>query len=271
MKIGIIAGNRQLPLLLARRIKEKNPDSKIVAICFKGETSASICAYADRVCWIEVGKLKALREILIKEGLSRVMMAGQINPLRIFNQRGWDKELSSLAEGIDDFRPHTVFTEIINHLQEKGITFLKSTQYLEGDLAKEGLMSGRQPDKVPQRDIDFGLSIISKFVELDVGQAVAVKSASVVALESLEGTDNTIKRAYQLAGAGLTILKFCKSNQDLRFDVAVVGIATLKLLKKIKANSLVLEAGKVIILEKAKFLDLAESWNISVLGKTRSV
>lgn len=267
MKIGIIAGNRRLPLLLARRIKEKDKDCELIAFCFQGETSGEISAYADKVYWMKVGQLRKLKDLISKEGITRCLMAGQISPLKIFNRKGWDRDLLSLVSDISDFRPHTIFSRLIDYLQGSGLNFLDSISYLKEDLAKDGLMNALSLSQSLGRDIDFGLSVAFRFVELDVGQVVVVKSQSVVALESLEGTDNTIKRAHKLVGSGLTVLKFCKANQDLRFDVAVVGIPTLKLLKRVGAKALVLETGKVIILDKPQFLDLAKKYNIAVLGK----
>jgi len=196
-------------------------------------------------------------------------VAGQINPLRIFKRKGWDKKLISLVDSIQDFRPHTIFAEIIAYLEKTGITFLDSTFYLKDDLAEEGIMNKALGIDAISGDIDFGIKIISKFVDLDVGQTIAVKSKSVVALESLEGTDRAIRRAHCLAGKKCLVFKFSKNNQDLRFDVPVVGVSTLRLLKNIGASGLVLESGKVIIIEKEKFLYLAGKWKIPIVGKRK--
>jgi len=266
MKIGIIAGNRLLPILLARRIKEKNPGCELIALCFKGETSSAIRRFADKTYWIKPGHLSALKRILKDEGIKQCLMAGQINPLRIFKRKNWDSEMLSLADSIKDFRPHTIFQKIISSIEEQGVKFLDSTFYLDKDLASAGIANGLKPAKALLNDIEFGLKVISGFVELDVGQTIVVKAGAVTALESFEGTDNTIRRGYKLAGKGCVIFKFCKAGQDLRFDVPVVGISTLKLLKRIKAKALVLEQAKAIILEKEKFLSLAKKWGIVVVG-----
>jgi len=269
MRIGIIAGNKYLPIILARRIKEKNKDTQIVAVCFKKQTSAGISKYVDKCHWINVGALGSLRDIVKNEGFSEWIMAGQINPLYIFKKKYWDDELKNLISKIGDFRPHAIFGGIINYLEKCDVSFLDYTFFLKQDLAAEGLMNGLELDYDLKKDIDFGVEVISKFAELDVGQTIGVKCSSVVGLEALEGTDNTIKRCYKLAGRGVTILKFCKAHQDLRFDVPVVGLSTLKLLKKIGAASLILEADKVIILDKSKFLSLAKKYNIAIVGRKR--
>ncbi len=269
MKLGIIAGNRYLPLLLAQRIKEQNPNLEVIAICFKGETSPSIVNFVDKVYWINVGELAEFKKILEGEGLTQCVMVGQINPLRIFDKRGWDQELMALVQQTKDFRAHTIFSQIINYLQDKGVKFLDSTTYLKDDLADEGLMNQVELNQDVVKDIDFGLKIVSEFVELDVGQTIVVKSLSAVALESLEGTDKTVKRGYKLAGKGCCVLKFSKVNQDLRFDVPVVGLSTLRLLKRIKVSALVLEKNKVIILRKKRFLELAKKYRIPIIGSSK--
>ncbi len=269
MKLGIIAGSRHLPLVLVQRIKQKERDCLTVAVCFRGETSRVINRYVDKAFWVHPGELRKLKGILKNEGLEKCILAGQINPLRIFKKKNWDGEFEALIGETLDFRPHSVFNTLIRHLEKEGVTFLDSTLYLEKDLAEEGAMNGLGLEEKVSRDIDFGVKVISRFTELDVGQTIGVKQTSVIALESLEGTDRTIKRAYKLAGGGCAIFKFAKTNQDLRFDVPVVGISTLKLLKRIRASALVLERGKVIIIKKQEFLKLAKEWGIPVVGRIR--
>ncbi|MEI8350456.1 MAG: UDP-2,3-diacylglucosamine diphosphatase LpxI [Candidatus Omnitrophota bacterium] len=266
MKLGIIAGNRFFPVMLAEAIKRKDKAIEIVAFCFRGETSAQIVRHVDRAYWIEIGKLRQLREALEEEHISECIMAGQITPVRIFKRNNWDRELTTLIEKTGDMRPHTVFSSIICHLEHAGVRFLDSTLYLKEMLAQDGPMNAVAISDAGQADIDFGVTMISRFVDLDIGQTMVIKDKSVVALESLEGTDRTILRGCRLAGRGGTVLKFSKVNQDLRFDVPVVGLSTLVLLHKIRAATLVLEASKVIILEKEKFLLCAKRWGISVVG-----
>ena len=270
-KIGIIAGNRLLPIILAQKIKQKNRNCEIVAVCFKGETSRAIREHVDKTYWLNAGSLGDLRRVLKKEKLTQCIMAGQINPLRIFKRKNWDKELISLVNDMEDFRPHTIFTKIIDFLRSEGINFLNSISYLKEDLAEEGIMNELPLNEDFKKDIDFGLKIISGFVELDVGQTIAVKNGATVALEALEGTNGAILRAVRIAGQGCTILKFSKANQDLRFDVPVVGVSTLRLLRYIKSAGLILERDKVIILQKPEFLALARRWKIPVIGKERLI
>jgi hypothetical protein len=270
MKLGIIAGNRFFPSILARNIKDKFKNNiYLVAICFKRETFPCIRKYVDKDYWIEVGDLKGLREIIKKEDLREIILAGQITPARIFKKENWDEELLEIIKETD-FRPHSIFKKLIDYLEEKEkVKFLDSTFYLKNCLAEEGVMNGLTLNDKQREEIEFGKKMVSRFVELDIGQTLVVRNRSVVALESMEGTDNTIRRAYRIAGKGCTVLKFSKSNQDLRFDVPIVGLVTLNLLKKTKVSSLVLEKQRVIILEKERFLFLAKRYKIPIVGERR--
>jgi len=270
MKLGIIAGNRLFPIIFSQAAKSKNKDVELVAICFWGETSRAITRYVDKSFWFHVGELNKLVEVIRKENIDTMVMVGQINPRSIFKRKYWDEKMLRLADDIKDFRPHSVFGRIIRTLEIMGVKFIDSTFYMDDFLATEGVMNELEPPIEVWEDIHFGIKVISRFVELDVGQSIVVKNKSVVALEGLEGTDNTIIRGYNIAGRGCSVLKFSKKNQDLRFDVPVVGLNTLSVLKRIKASSLILEKKNVIILEKDRFLSGARQWGISVIGKAKA-
>ncbi len=268
MKLGVIAGNRLFPVFFSQEAKRKNNNLEIVAICFKGETSRRLSKYVDKSYWIKVGEIKKLIEIVEREKLKNLVMVGQINPKKIFNPCDWDEEMKHLIKNeVKDFRPHNIFGKLIDVLEKKGVKFLDSTTYINELLAEEGIMNKIVIPKEVEEDIVFGQEIASRFVELDIGQTVVVKQKTVVAVESLEGTDNTILRGYRLAKKGCVVLKFSKSDQDLRFDVPLVGMKTLKILRKVGARCLVLEKNRVIILEKEKFLKCAYQWGIAVVGK----
>lgn len=269
MKIGIIAGNRFFPVLLAKIIKEKNNDVEVTAICFKGETSRDISRYCNRVFWVDPGRLSDLRKVIRENSLENLVMAGQISPWRIFKQDNWDIELTQLIKSISDFRPHTIFSKIIEVLEKDGARFFDSTAYLKDFLPSLGLMNKVSPGDKVLEDIEFGVKMIGRFVEMDVGQTIVVNQKTVVALEAVEGTDNAVIRGCRISSKGAVVLKFAKTNQDLRFDVPVVGLETINLLKKFKAKAIVLEEGKVLVLDKPKFLQIADRAGISVVGRRK--
>ena len=266
MKLGIIAGNRFFPVYLIKQIRRKYPQAEISAICFYKETSSKAAKLADKAYWVRVGKLTDLISAIKESGSKEWIMAGQISPYRIFRERTADKPMQEFLSQIKDFRPHHIFSSFISYLEKEGVTFLDSTSYIKESLAVEGRMNEVPIDKEKREDINFGIDIGRRFVDLDIGQTLVVKNRTVAALEAIEGTDNTIRRACKIAKAGCTVLKLSKHNQDLRFDVPVVGLNTLRLLWKYKVSALVLEAERVIILQKDKFLDLAQRANISVEG-----
>lgn len=270
MKLGLIAGNKALPLLFSQLAKKNKPELEIIALCFKGETHPSLPGMVDRAYWVHVGEFKKALEILKKEEIKECVMVGQITPRRIFRCAQWDKGLIELVN-TTDYRPHSIFLKIIDYLENYGLRFLNSTLYMQELLAKRELMNHISLDSRARDDISFGIDLITKFVELDVGQTVVVKNKAAVALEALEGTDNTIRRGAKIAGRGCTVLKFSKKDQDLRFDVPVVGGDTLFLLHKIGARALVVEAERVIILDKEKFLKQADKWGIAIVGEQRKI
>jgi hypothetical protein len=216
-----------------------------------------------------VGKLKQLQKILEQQDIKQAVMAGQINPRAIFKQKKWDQQMLNLAKDIKDFRPHTIFSKIINLLEQQGVHFLNCLYYAQDFVCPAGVNGNFSLSHSVTRDIDFGTKLISRYVELDVGQTICCKNRTALALEGFDGTDQTILRGARIGGAGCTVFKFSKHDQDLRFDVPIVGLKTLKLLKKIKAAALVLESYKVIILEKEKFLQKAQQWGIPIIGRAR--
>jgi len=269
MRLGIIAGNRTFPILLARNIRQDHPDIIIVGVCFRGETAGEFGRLCHKTFWVEAGRLRDLSGVVRQAACDSWIMAGQVNPLRIFRKRSWDADFRKLAESAGDFRPHSIFSRLIACLEDQGARFADSTFYLRKYLAGDGLMNEVVLPGAVACDVDYAVKQACRYTELDVGQTLAVKSAAVVALEAIEGTDRTIKRAAALAGPGCVVVKFSKANQDLRFDVPVVGLTTLKLLKKTKAAALVLESRRVLMLDKPELLDLSRRWGIAVVGRAR--
>ncbi|MBN2120756.1 MAG: UDP-2,3-diacylglucosamine diphosphatase LpxI [Candidatus Omnitrophica bacterium] len=266
-KLGLIAGNRNFPLLFSSKAKKKNPSLKIIAVAVKGETSSGLSRLVDKIYWVSIGRLQELIDIFLKEEIKTLVMAGQISPFRIFrDSSSWDGLMQKVVQACPDFRPHGIFTEIIKEIEKHGLKFISSITYLEEDLAKSGINNGVASDASLAKELDYVVSLVRKIVDLDIGQTVVFKDKAIVAVEALEGTDNTIKRAYGICGKGFTVIKLARKDQDLRFDVPVVGLNTIKLLGKLKAKVLVLEKDKTLILDKEKVLSLACKANIPIVG-----
>lgn len=266
-KIGLIAGNRHFPLLFSRQAKLKDPDLEIIAVAIKGETEKSLAKYVDKIFWIHIGKLNELTGIFSKEEIKTVVMAGQISPFRIFKDKSnWDDTMRHIIGVISDFRPHSIFTEIIREVEKHNLRFISSITYLEEYLAKEGLNNDIVINDFLRREIKYSVELARKIVDLDIGQTIIFKDKAIVAVEALEGTDNTIKRAHRICGDNFIAVKLAKKNQDLRFDVPVIGLNTIKLLVKLKAKALILEKAKTLILDKQKVINLSDRAQIPIVG-----
>lgn len=266
-RLGLIAGNRQYPLLFSRQAKLKDPSLNIVAVAVKGETDRRLAKLVDKIYWVNIGRLGQLTDIFLKEKIKKVVMAGQISPYRIFRDRAqWDDAMHKVAKSCRDFRPHSIFTEVIKEIEGHNLTFISSLTYLDDYTALGGLNNNVQIDDDLGGQVNYSVNLARRIVDLDIGQTVVFKDKAIIAVEALEGTDNTINRAYKICGGDFLVVKLAKKNQDLRFDVPVVGLNTIRLLMKFKAKVLVLQKGKTLILDKKKVISLADKARISIIG-----
>jgi DUF1009 family protein len=266
MKLAILAGNRTLPLFFCKEIQQHDSSVELIVFAFEHETNPQIRRYAHRVHWINPAQLGTLIDLLRSEQCTQAVMVGQINPKRLFqSQQAWDPVLKSIMQTTTDFRPHTIFTQIVHRIAQEGVTFLNYHAFVFKHMAQKG----------PQTAFDFNLQslalegmypLIKSIVNLDVGQTIVVKNKTIVAVEAIEGTDNTILRGYRYAGKGCTIFKVAKDNHDMRFDIPVVGPQTIALLRRIRAAALLVEAGKVLFIDKPTTIALANKYRIPVWG-----
>jgi len=264
-KIGLIAGNRKFPLLFAKEARKKN--YSIVAVAIKGDTSRQLKKLVDKIYWLGLGEYSRLFKIFKDEGITKVVMAGQISPRRLFSKEvNKDPELSNLLSSIKDKRADTIFGKIADKLKEHGLELLDSTIFITDYLPKKGVLTKRSPDQKILEDIDFGLHLAKAVGELDIGQTVAVKSKAIVAVEALEGTDNLVRRSGKISRGGITIVKVSKPKQDMRFDVPVVGLNTIKNLIHAGAQCLAIEADKTLFIDKEKSLSLADKKGIVIVA-----
>ena len=264
-KIGIIAGNRKFPLLFSRAAKRK--DCYIVAVAIKGDTSAKLKKLVDKIYWLGLDEFSRMFEIFKSEGITKIVMAGQISPRRLFSKEiERDPRLKELLSGIKDKRADTIFLAIAEELKKHGFELLDSTLFLEEFLPKKGVLTKKEPNFDVWEDVYFGFDLAKAVASLDVGQAVAVKNKAIVAVEALEGTDRLIKRAGSITRGGITVVKVSKPKQDMRFDIPVVGLNTIKNLIKVKGSCLAFEAGRTLFIDKEASIRLAEKKNISIVA-----
>ncbi|MBU4200195.1 MAG: UDP-2,3-diacylglucosamine diphosphatase LpxI [Verrucomicrobia bacterium] len=263
-KLGLIAGRGIYPLLLAESAKKLGV-RRLVAVAFRGETDRAIDRLADEVHWLNVGQLTALLETFQTSGVTQAVMAGQITPTRLFHVRPDRRALALLAR-LRTRNAETIFGAIGDELKSVGVELLPASRFMESAMPTPGLLSRRAPTAEEQQDIELGCRVAKATSGLDIGQTAVVKQGTILAVEAFEGTDETLLRAGRLGGAGVVVVKVAKRGHDLRFDIPVIGLQTLKVLKKIRAAVLAVEAGKTILLECARLITEADKQNLAFLA-----
>jgi len=246
--LALIAGQADYPLLLARAARARGV-KRIVAIAFKGETRREIAHVADEVIWLHVGSLGALLTALRKSGADYAVMAGQINPKNLFRVR-MDKALFDLLKSLPVKNAHTIFGGITAEVEKTGLRFLPASSFMQDYMPEAGLLTVRAPDARELADIEIGRRVIKDTSHLEIGQTVVVKEGMILAVEAFEGTNKAILRGGKLGGRGAVVVKVPKVGHDMRFDIPVIGLQTLRSMKKAGIRCLALEAGGAILIER---------------------
>ncbi len=263
-KIGLIAGNRKFPLIFAQAARKRN--YSVVAVAIKGDTARRLNKLVDKIHWLSLSEFSRIFEIFRSEGITDVVMAGQISPWRLFSKEvGRDPELRNILSNIKDKKADTIFGSIAERLKESGLKLVDSTLFLEDYLPKKGVLTRNEPDFSGWDDVYFGLDLAKEIARLDIGQTVAVKDKAIVAVEALEGTDRLIRRAGAIV-RGVAIVKVSKPKQDMRFDIPVIGLNTVKNLIRAKGACLAFEAGKTLFIDKKESLQLANKKGVSIVA-----
>jgi UDP-2,3-diacylglucosamine hydrolase len=271
MRLGLIAGNGRFPFLILDAARQLGRPVSVVAI--KEEASPEIEDEARkagaRVEWIALGQLGKAITFLQSEGITEAVMAGQVKHVKIFGDVMPDFTLLSVLMKLKAKNTDALIAAVADVLQEKGITLIDSTALLAPMLAGAGVLSARAPSDAERADIQFGYAMADAIAGLDIGQTIAVKDKAVVAVEAMEGTDEVIRRAGTLAGRGFSVVKVAKPNQDMRFDVPVVGLPTIEAMRAAGATALSLDAGKALIFDREAFAAAAGAAGIAVVGRAR--
>jgi DUF1009 family protein len=259
VKVCLVAGSGSLPIAFVKKAKELGDDVLVVGV--KGITSIEANAY------LPLGKVGTLVKLLEKHHINKIVLLGKFEHKLLFSHL---LTLDSLALKIlkraKDRRAQSLVRALMDELEEMGFEFIDPKPYLEELLAGRGTLNSLEPSSQAMEDGLFGFPIAKEVAQLDVGQTIVVKEKTVVSVEAMEGTQEAIYRAGKLAGKGCRVIKVARKSQDFRIDVPTVGLDTLEALRQIKADALFLEAGKVYIVDKDKFLKLADRYKISVVG-----
>jgi len=264
-RVGLIAGNGQFPMLLAQQARKKGVE--VIAIGINEETERALGQCVDKIYWLGAGELEKLFQILLQEKLTSVVMAGQVRHRLLFDPNiKIDKDMQDLLARVADKKTDSIIGAVAQRLESLGIRLLDSTIFLSDYLPEKGILTKQPLDKRVSGDIEFGRKIAKSLAGLDIGQTVVVKDKVVLAVESIEGTDEAIKRGAQYGKAGIVVIKVSKPHQDMRFDVPIIGPQTIKLLSELKASCITIEAKKTIIIDKEETIRLADQAGITILA-----
>ena len=263
--LGLIAGNGKFPLLFAQKARSQN--YKVVAAGIRGDTSFFLRFFVDKCAWFKVGDLKKLFNYFKNAGVKQVIMAGQVDPNNLFEKDvAFDDEFRNLFDALGDRKADTIFTAVADRLRDYGLELVDSTFLLKEYLAPRGTITKRGPSINELEDITFGTTIAKEMGGIDVVQTVVVKDKAIVAIEAMEGTDRTIVRGGAISQSGAVVVKMSKPDQDLRFDVPVIGPRTIKAMIKSKTKLFGIEAGKTLIIDYEICVKLANQHDICIVG-----
>ncbi len=261
----MIAGNGRFPILFANEASRNG--LKVVVIGIKGETSPELKKMVESFYWIKLGQLSKMINLLKAEGIFKAVMAGHIKHVHIFRQLSLDLKAFNLLTKLKDKKADTLLGGIVEVLETEGIKILPSTTFLSHLIPSKGIMTKRRPTKREEKDIAFGTRIAKEVAGLDIGQTIVVKNGSVVAVEAMEGTDETIKRAGLIGGKGIVVVKVSKPKQDLRFDVPVIGEKTIGTMIEARASVLAIDGEKSLFFEQKRTLETANEHDICILAQ----
>jgi UDP-2,3-diacylglucosamine hydrolase len=263
--LGIIAGNGVYPRKLADAARKAGV-RKIVAAAFSDETDPVLTQHVDLVEWLRVGQLSRLLKFFREQKVHQAIMAGQIAPKNLFDLRPDWKALLVLAK-LKRRNAESIFAAIADELAKVNVDLLPATSFLEDCLAATGLIAGSKLSRREEEDVDLGWKIAKENARMDIGQTVIVKNGTVLAVEAFEGTNDAIKRGGALAREDAVMIKVAKPNQDMRFDVPVIGIETIRIAADAKLRVIAVEAGKTLLLERDVIVDLANRSKISIVAR----
>jgi UDP-2,3-diacylglucosamine hydrolase len=265
VKYGLIAGNGRFPILALQTARALGHE--VVAIGIQEEASKEIEPLAARTYWISLGQLSRLIEILKSEGITEVLMTGQVKHTKIFSAIRPDWRLAKLLFSLREKNTDALIGGVAKVLADEGIQLGDSTRLLKPLLAGEGVLTRRKPDADELRDLNYGRRIASALAGFDIGQSVAIAESACVAVEAMEGTDAMLQRAASLAnGKPLRLVKVSNRRKHLLFDVPVAGTETIRTMRGTGTTALSIDAGRTLLLDREEMLELANSHGISVLG-----
>jgi UDP-2,3-diacylglucosamine hydrolase len=260
---GLIAGNGKFPFLVLEGARSRGIDMAVIAI--REEASPELERAASRLYWVSLGELSRTIDLLHQEGVTQAVMAGQVKHNKIFSFIRPDRKLAKLLLTLPKKNTDSLIGAIARLLEAEGIHLVDSTAFLAPLLPDEGVLTKRRPDSREAADLAYGREVAHRLAGLDLGQTVVIRDRACVAIEAMEGTDETIERAARLTnGKRLAVVKVSKPRQDMRFDVPVVGLTTIEVMKRSNATALAVDARRTLLFDKERLLAAADEAGISI-------
>jgi UDP-2,3-diacylglucosamine hydrolase len=260
---GLIAGNGRFPFLVLEGARSQGIEMAVIAL--KEEASPELEKIAKRLHWVSLGELSKTIELLQQEGVTQAVMAGQVKHNKIFSAIRPDWKLAKLLFSLPRKNTDSLIGAVARVLGEEGIQLVDSTLFLKPLMAEAGVLTRRPPNEHEAEDIAYGLGVARQIAGMDIGQTVVIADRACVAVEAMEGTDETIARAARITGGKpLAVVKVSKPGQDMRFDVPVVGLSTVEQMRVAGATALAVDAGRTLLLDRAKLIELADTAGIAI-------
>ena len=263
-RIGLIAGSGRFPVLFAETARRLGVE--VIAVAHRGETAAELERVVTAITWIYPGELETMITALRAAGVRRTVLVGGIAKPRLFNEMRPDARAMALLARVGTLRDDLVLRAVAAELEQEGIAVAPSTMYLQEIVPEAGVLSARQPTDAEWRDIRTGFEAAKVIGRFDIGQSVVVRSGSIIAVEGIEGTDATIRRAGSLGNGDIVLVKVCKPTQDVRFDLPAVGPQTVAALAEFRGKALAIEAGRTITLDRAEMIARADEAGIAIVA-----
>ena len=260
---GLIAGNGDFPFLVLEGARSRGIEMAVIAI--REEASSGLERVAKRIHWVSLGELSKTIELLHTEGVKHAVMAGQVKHNKIFSAIRPDWRLAKLLLSLPSKNTDSLIGAVARVLQDEGIELVDSTKFLGALLPEAGVLTRRAPDASESADIAYGHSVARQIAALDLGQMVVVRDLACVAIEAMEGTDETIERAARITGGQrLVVVKASKPAQDMRFDVPVIGLRTIEVMQRANATALAIDAGKTLLFDRDRLIVAADAAGIAI-------
>lgn len=264
---GLIAGNGKFPFLVLEGARSRGIEMVVIAI--REEASPELERVAPRLHWVSLGELSRTIDLLHKEGVTQAVMAGQVKHNKIFSAIRPDWKLAKLLLSLPKKNTDSLIGAVAGLLEDEGIHLVDSTAFLAPLLPEPGILTRRRPDEGESADIAYGREVAQRLAEIDLGQTVVICDRACVAVEAMEGTDETIERAARLTnGKRLVVVKVSKPGQDMRFDVPVIGLRTIEVMKRSKATALAVDAGRTLLFDREKLMAAADEAGITIEALT---